>query len=156
MIGQSLFTGGVLMITSRLWENNVWLLSIHVAFLPLQYWTIGNSESLLMHSTSVLFDCTSNCKSWLHWQLPCTVAWWFSDSVCNWLPLCGCCPHQIKHLNNYCLICCGGRRACGLIMTRLERGREPSPTHSSLLIASPPGPQVTLTTLQSLQRQTNW
>lgn len=30
-------------------------------------------------------------------------------------------PHQIKHLNNYCLICCGGRRACGLIMTRLDK-----------------------------------
>lgn len=51
-----------------------------------------------------------------------------ADSVCSWFPLRGYCPHQIKHLNNYCLICCGEKRACGLIMTRLERETETSPT----------------------------
>lgn len=45
------------------------------------------------------------------------------DSVIGYL--CGCSPHQIKHLNNYCLICRAGRRACGLIMARLDRNSEP-------------------------------
>lgn len=81
------------------------------------------------------------------------VAWWICDSVCN-RSVHGRFTHQIKHLNNYCLIYCCGRRACGLIKTRLERETEASTAHSSLLIVSPSGPQVTLTTLLSLQRRT--
>lgn len=112
----------------------------------------------LLLSKPTIFRCSSvslnhiNAIVWLAG----TVLRWFSDSVCNTLSLHGHFSHQIKHLNNYCLIYCCGRRACGLIMTRLERETEASTTHFSLLIVSPSGPQVTLTVLQTLERRTQW
>lgn len=59
--------------------------------------------------------------------------------------------HQIKHLNNYCLICCCGRGACGLIRSRTERETDVGAARSSLLIVRPPGPQVTPTILETSQ-----
>lgn len=59
--------------------------------------------------------------------------------------------HQIKHLNNYCLICCCGRGACGLIRRGTEREAEGGAVRFSLLMVRPPGPQVTLTILETLQ-----
>lgn len=57
--------------------------------------------------------------------------------------------HQIKRLNNYCLICCCGRSARGLITARLWwETKGVGAAHSPPCVVGPPGPQVTLTALQ--------
>lgn len=129
-------------------------LSNRIVFLPYRYWNTCNPYVSITYTARLL--TVAGRLNHIISPVALDSRWWFSDSVCGGLPLRGRCPHQIKHLNNYCLICCGGRGACGLIMTRLERETEPGPTHSSLLIVSPPGPQVTLTTLQSSHRRTEW
>lgn len=78
---------------------------------------------------------------WLVW----TDIWRASPSVGSTPSLHGRSSHQIKHLNNYCLICCCGRGACGLIRSRTESETDVSTARFSLLIVRPPGPRVTLT-----------
>lgn len=87
-------------------------------------------------------------------RLVCTDIWRASASVCSTPSLHGRSSHQIKHLNNYCLICCCGRGACGLIRSRTERETDVGTARFSLLIVRPPGPQVTLTILETLQTRT--